>query len=269
MYTLKLFGLICLLMILTLKVTPQILVHADNYGGKEQLKEFIKEILVYPEKELAAKIEGTVTVGLRVTKDGNAENIRILKSVCEGLDKEAMRIVSLLLWIPAESGGQKFDEEKKIDIDFNLKKYQRCIKTRGYDKIEDPYLPFDTSLHVYEKHLTTEKPKPMYSGGHKNFSEFIVKSLVYPEAAVKQSISGTVELFFVVETSGLISNIKVIQPVGAGCNEEAIRLLRLLKWHPGIIHGKAVRTAMKLSITFKLDDYEQHQYVPANNANQI
>lgn len=269
MHKLKLFGLICLLMILTLKATPQIIVHAENYGGKEQLKEFIKEILVYPEKERAAKIEGTVTVGLRVTKEGNAENIRILKSVSEGFDKEALRIVSLLLWTPAESSGQKFDEEEKFDIDFNLKKYQRCIKTRGYDKIEYPHTPVDSSLHVYEKQQTTEKPKPIYSGGYKNFSEFIVNSLVYPDAAVKQSISGTVELFFIVETSGLISNIKVIQPVGAGCSEEAIRLLRLLKWQPGILHGKAVRTSMNLSITFKLDDYEQHQYVPANNANQI
>ena len=269
MPTLKLSASACFLLFFTLNLFPQIYNPAENYGGKEQLREFIKETLFYPEKERDAKIEGTVTVGLRVLKDGRPENIRVLKSVSKGLDEEAVRIVSLLLWTPAESGGQNFEEEKKIEIDFDLKKYQRCIKTRGHDQIIYPHQPVDTSLKVYEKQQTTEKPKPIYSGGSKHFNEFIINNLAYPEAAIKQSISGTVELFFVVETSGLVSNIKIIQSIGAGCNEEAIRLLRLLKWQPGILHGMAVRTGMTLNITFKLDDYERHQYVPANNANQI
>ncbi len=251
------------------RLIPQIYTHAENYGGREQLREFIKEILVYPENERNTDTEGTVVVSLRVKKDGSTENIQVLNPLSEGLDNEAKRIVSLLLWTPAESSGQFFDEEKKVEIDFNLKKYHRCIKTRGYDQIVYPHLPVDSSLLVYERQQTNEKPKPIYSDGYKNFIEFIGNNLVYPDAAVKQSISGTVDLFFVVETSGLISNIRILNPVGAGCNEEAIRLLRLLKWYPGIVHGKAVRTAMKFSITFKLDDYERHQYVPANNTNQI
>lgn len=267
---LRLLLLTCLLSLSSFaRLSPQIYTHAENYGGREQLREFIKEILVYPENERNTDIEGTVVVGLRVKKDGSADDIRVLKPVSEGIDAEAKRIVSLLLWTPAESSGKYYDEEKKVEIDFNLKKYHRCIKTRGYDQIIYPHLPVDSSLKVYERQQTTEKPKPIYSGGYKNFIEFITNNLVYPDAAVKQSISGTVDLFFVVETSGLISNIRITNPVGAGCNEEAIRLLRLLKWHPGIVHGKAVRTAMKFSITFRLDDYERHQYVPANNANQI
>ena len=39
---------------------------------------------------------------------------------------------------------------------------------------------------------------------------------------------------FIVETSGRISNLEVVNPLGGGCTEEAIVLLKQVHWSPGI-----------------------------------
>jgi TonB family protein len=242
---------------------------AQNYGGKQQLNDFIAEEMVYPEKALKEKIEGTVLIKCLVTKDGKTENVNISQPVNPGLDAEALRIFSFLLWEPSVMRGVEIDEEVIVAIEFRVKKYQRVVNKRGYGKIEYPHEPVDESMIIYKTSQLTTSPKPTYEKPGMRFTDFVGKNLVYPPAAYRQGISGTVELFFVVEPSGRLSNIRIIKGVGGGCNEEAIRLLKMLKWSPGILNGKAVRTEMTLTLTFNLSNYENLQYVPASNTNQF
>jgi periplasmic protein TonB len=72
-----------------------------------------------------------------------------------------------------------------------------------------------------------------------------------------------------VEPYGLISNVNVNDPLGAGCKEEAIRLVKLLRWMPGILNGKAVRVLMNLSITFNLNDKNKFEYQPNQASNSM
>ena len=169
---------------------------AENYGGKQQLKDFIKEELVYPRNALANKIEGTVDLSFRVKNDGSIEKLQVSKSAGPELDEEAMRIFKLLLWEPASYRGMKMDEDKVLQISFKLKKYHRCIKSRGYDQIEYPVQPIDTSLVIYESYQLKNAPKPLYDEKSMNFNKFLMKNLSYPANAQKRGISGTVELCF-------------------------------------------------------------------------
>ena len=58
---------------------------------------------------------------------------------------------------------------------------------------------------------------------------------------------------FIVNTDGSIQEVALAQGIGGGCDEEAIRVIKgSLRWAPGMIKGKAVRTRMKLPIRFKL-----------------
>lgn len=242
---------------------------AQVFGGKRQLHDFISEEMVYPEKALKDKTEGKVQINCIVTKDGEATDTKITQPLRSELDKEALRIFNLLLWEPAVYRGMKLDESVVVEIEFKIKKYHRNVKARGYDKIDYPHEPVDESLIVFKSAQLSEAPKPFYKKSGMRFGDFVRENMVYPPAALKQDISGTVELFFVVEPSGRASNIKIVKNVGGGCNEEAIRLLKLMKWYPGIINGKAVRTEMSLSLTFNLADYENLRYVPASNNNQM
>ncbi|MFP4469056.1 MAG: energy transducer TonB [Bacteroidales bacterium] len=267
----KSYILLCALFLGTLALPAQLQEYlpADNYGGKSQLREFIKEVMYYPGEARDNKVEGTVKVAFHVKKDGTIMDTRIKQSLSPETDAEALRMLSYLLFEPASARGAAFSEEKTLEFEFKLRRYKRCVRQRGYDKLEYPFLPVDSSMKIFSSKQLDQAPKPRYPDESPTFINFMLRNLNYPDAAVKQSISGTVELFFVVEPWGGISNLKIEDGVGAGCNEEAIRLVRLLRWMPGVKDGKAVRTRMNLSISFNLSDFENHRYVPAGNQNQI
>lgn len=242
---------------------------AENYGGKQQFNDFIANEMIYPVKALNDRKQGTVEIKFIVTAQGDVQNKVVSRSVSPEIDAEALRLIDYFLWNPSTYRGQPRDGEVVAEIDFNIRKYRRAVKRRGYETIKYPHQPVDSSMNIYRVSQLDEQPRPVYEDPKMKFANFVMDNLVYPEAALRQEISGTVELFFVVEPWGRISNIKVVQHVGGGCNEEAIRLLRLLKWTPGILREMAVRAEMTISITFNLADYENLRYVPASNTNQF
>lgn len=90
---------------------------------------------------------------------------------------------------------------------------------------------------------------PSYEG----YQRVIKDNLHYPQVAVENGTSGTVYLSFVVEVDGSISEIEVLKKLGDGCDQEAIRVLKLLKqWKPGFKDGKPVRVPCTLPIKFNL-----------------
>ena len=56
--------------------------------------------------------------------------------------------------------------------------------------------------------------------------QYFQENLRYPEEAKLQMISGTLRLYYQLDDTGNFNNIKVIDSLGYGCEEEAIRLLR-------------------------------------------
>lgn len=92
---------------------------------------------------------------------------------------------------------------------------------------------------------------------------FFNRNIVYPQVARQEQIEGTVVLSLVVEPDGLISNPTIIKDIGGGCGEEALRVANAmnevlrrnnLRWTPGKIKGRPVRTQVTIPIRFKLQD---------------
>jgi len=222
------------------------------YGDNRQLREFIREEMVYPEKALQDKTEGTVIISFMIHKDGLTADYKVKQPLSKETDEEALRICRMILWYPATDLGRPIDYVHELEFKFDIKKYENQVKSRGYDKTIYPYTPVDTSFAIFPFIDADVSPKPVYSSKDYNFSNFVSNHLTYPEAAFKQNISGTVKLKFVIELSGRISNILTEKAVGGGCTEEAIRVVKLIKLNPGILHEKAVRTWMCLEITFDI-----------------
>lgn len=222
------------------------------YGEKRMLKEFIKEEMIYPQKALQNKTEGTVVLSFIVKPDGSITDLKITKSVSKEIDREATRIFNKILWYPATELGKPIAYLHLFEIKFSIKKYLKLCKARGYKYFAYPYQPVDSSNTVYPLNDTDVPPKPIFTGKNYNFISFMANNLKYPDAAFKQNVSGMVKLKFVVEPSGRISNIIIEKSVGGGCTEEAIRVVKLIKWNPGLLNNKAVRTFMSLEITFDI-----------------
>ena len=94
---------------------------------------------------------------------------------------------------------------------------------------------------------------PQHNGGQKKLLHFLSRNLRYPASAAEQGVEGKVFVYFVVEANGVLSNFKVLRGIGAGCDEEALRVVRLLPpWQAGTLNGVEVRSSYVLPITFML-----------------
>lgn len=80
-----------------------------------------------------------------------------------------------------------------------------------------------------EKHFID---KPEYLGGLSAMRTFIKKNLKYPDEALEKKIEGSVYCTYQVSYKGKVEKVKVISGLGYGCDEEAIRLIKLLKFTP-------------------------------------
>ncbi|MDT8394472.1 MAG: energy transducer TonB [Bacteroidales bacterium] len=237
----------------------------EPYGGNLLMRDFICDEMSYPEAALEDKAEGTVEVAFTVMTDGKKIDHRIVQSLTPELDAEALRICKLIMYYPAVQSSNKIIADVVVPVKFNIKKYKRHCKKKGFDD----YIPYqgdiDTSLIIYASRSLDKMPTPAFKDPGMTFPAFIMNNLKYPDLAYRQNITGEVELSFVVETSGRISNIEIVKPLGGGCTEEAIQLLKKILWKPGIKNGQAVRSFMTASINFSLDNNSNHKYLPNNN----
>ncbi len=93
---------------------------------------------------------------------------------------------------------------------------------------------------------------PMFLGGPKAFEEFIVQNAQFPERAYREGIEGTVYVEVYVLATGRLQLFGVSGGVGAGCEEEAVRIVSLMPpWLPALRQSEPVRCRVRIPITFK------------------
>ena len=72
--------------------------------------------------------------------------------------------------------------------------------------------------------------KPTYKGGPSAMRKFIGQNLRYPAGAKAQKIEGTVRLRMDISHEGKVIGTKILSGLGHGCDEEAERVVKLLKF---------------------------------------
>jgi TonB family protein len=222
-----------------------------NVGGKLEFKRVFEQELMYPEEALKNKVGGKTLIGFIVKRDSTLSDIKLTSSGNASLDAEAYRIFRLLQWVPAVQDGQYISTFWNVTFDFNPSKYAKICRDRGYVKMQYPKdETVDTSISI----VKIPEQYPMFPAGNFALQDFIKENLEYPRQAQVSNIQGTVVLRFVVEPSGLVTNIGVEKSVGGGCDQEAIRVLGLIKWYPGKKDGKLLRVQMTFPFYFILND---------------
>lgn len=133
------------------------------------------------------------------------------------------------------------------------------IDAEANDETEiDPYVPAlpeqdDEESEIGDEIFTVVESQPSFPGGDENIYKFLAENLKYPEQANQAGIHGKVYLTFVVEKDGSITDVKVLRGIGGGCDEEAVRVVKLMpRWTPGKQRGIPVRVHFVLSVKFTL-----------------
>ncbi len=100
--------------------------------------------------------------------------------------------------------------------------------------------------------FTVVEVMPEFPGGEEGRIQFLSNHMIYPELAKASGISGTVYVEFVVEANGKVSSLQIKKGIGGGCDEEAMRVVGMMKWNPGLQAGQCVPVRFTLPIRFVL-----------------
>ncbi len=101
---------------------------------------------------------------------------------------------------------------------------------------------------------TISKVQPKYPEGNSKQEQFFKQNLKYPQTAKNKGIEGVVVVQFSVEKDGSISDVNVVKGIGGGCDEEVVRVVKLMpKWEPGSFIDQVLKMSTTLFIDFQLD----------------
>jgi TonB family protein len=114
----------------------------------------------------------------------------------------------------------------------------RCFTAEGKDTAYFPY-------YVY----------PQFLGGIDSLKAYLKNNLRYPLEARKNGNEGTVNVSFVVDLDGSITNISLQRSISPELNAEAIRVIsKMPNWMPGKKDGEYMKFRYALPVTFRIPE---------------
>jgi protein TonB len=141
-------------------------------------------------------------------------------------------------------------DEEEIKEDLNLKfDVEVTEETVVEEVIVAPVVEKEDVDQIFSVVEESAEPK----GGMPAFYKYVGEKIKYPAQARRMGVEGRVFVEFVVNRDGSIVDVKSIKGIGAGCDEEAVRIVQSAPaWKPGKQRGKPVRQKMVIPIIFKL-----------------
>ena len=217
-------------------------------GGEEGLKDWVKCNLRYPLEAYDKKIQGRVSVALRISETGEVIYYRILHDIGGQCAEEVARLVrSMPQWEPGGiEGVGPVSTVYQLDVDFHLPKK----RPEEWIEIEPVVLAPESPENTI---FTVPEIDPEFPGGMEAMYKFFQDNIRYPKEAKRKNISGKVFITFVVEKDGSISNPRILRDIGGGCGAEAIRVAKMMpRWTPGQQRGLSVRVQFNMPVNFSL-----------------
>jgi TonB family protein len=200
---------------------------------------------------------------LMIDREGNVKNIELEKYVGLGdihkvnntpLMSKLAVFLSQLKFNPAKKDGKNVGSSSDIRISITLNQNGRIetpwqllfglsekMKTSEYKQGED-------QAYTYVDQM------PEYPGGTDALLKFIDSNIKYPAEAKQKGVEGKVFVQFIVSKTGDIVGIKVIKGIESGCDDEAVRVCKMMhRWIPGRLNGKPVPVKIVIPFHFKLE----------------
>lgn len=130
--------------------------------------------------------------------------------------------------------------EKKVSKDNDFSNSVSKIDTNT--DVNEIKIKEDTKVY----NIDSINVKPEFEKGIEKLHKFIRQNYKYPE---EEDLIGKVNVNFIVEKDGELSDIKITRDIGFGTGDEAIRILKKCpKWIPGKHNNKLVRVRYYLTI---------------------
>ncbi|MEX0748017.1 MAG: M56 family metallopeptidase [Rhodothermales bacterium] len=219
--------------------TPEVFVIVENMPELVGGLASIQANLRYPESAKNEGVEGRVIVQFIVDEEGRVEDVKAVNNLHPDLDAAAVAAVRSAKFKPGLQDGQPVKVKMSLPMTFKLGGAAAApapAKAPSAPQVSD-----DGTYAIVDQ-------MPELIGGLQG----LMTGLKYPEIASKAGIEGRVVVQFTVDKQGAVKDAHVVTGMGAGLDEEALRVIRQARFEPGVHKGEPVEVRMALPFTFKL-----------------
>ncbi|MBL8002328.1 MAG: TonB family protein [Flavobacteriales bacterium] len=98
-------------------------------------------------------------------------------------------------------------------------------------------------------------------GGEQAVEALFEQELCFPQADLERQLKGSVYLIFSVMADGEVRDLRVWRPLTPACDAEALRLGRLVRWHPALLGDEPRAAEHYLEVPFDAKRYLRQQEV--------
>ena len=156
---------------------------------------------------------------------------------------------------------------KEVDVEKHKTKYEIALKrvvnvlgemvVVGYNlniKSAQSLNADSNAADNLRKDLVMVEQNPEFPGGTQALYRYLGQNIHYPVEAARAGIHGLIFVLFSINETGDIRNPRIDQGLGAGIDEEALRVvLNMPRWNPAKQMGQTVSVDYKMPIHFQLE----------------
>ena len=204
-------------------------------GGEAALMKFIASNL----KWIPGGKNGRLIMQFVVKKDGTVGDVKVLRSLSPEQDAEAERVVRMLKFTPGIMQGKPVDVWYTLPVSFRSKADAKPASPRTAPAARESIAGDDA--------YTAVETMPRYEGGEAALMKFIASNLKW----IPGGKNGRLIMQFVVKKDGTVGDVKVLRPLSPEQDAEAERVVRMLKFTPGMMQGKPVNVWYTLPVSFR------------------
>ena len=132
----------------------------------------------------------------------------------------------------------------KFDVDVDIDDIMSTMAIFNMDDEETDDTPF-----------IIVEDMPEFMGGDLNaFRKYVMSRLDYPQLAKDMGIQGTVYICFVINSQGVLSDLRVTRGVDPLLDNEVLSVVKNTpKWEPGKQRGNPVNVMFNMPVNFRLN----------------
>jgi len=214
---------------------------ADTYVVVEDMPELVGGLqsiqanLVYPELAMKAGIEGRVIIQFVVDEEGEVQNPVVVRGIGSGLDAAALSAVESAKFVPGKQRGVPVKVKMSLPVTFKLPNESGDASSEAARQKVDGHADGDVTM-------------PEVIGGLAS----IQHEMKYPQSARQDGIEGRVIVEFTVDKEGNVRDVHIVRGVNSVLDKEALRVVEMARFEPGMIEGEPTEVKLSLPITFKL-----------------
>jgi TonB family protein len=198
----------------------------------------------YPPHLRDAGVGGTVQVSFVLGPDGQPGDVRVLSTPDSAFNAPTVQAVSLLRFTPAQVQGRPVAVRVEQPITWRVAPAPPPAVAVTNSASE---LVGDDTVGVYGMGEVDDPPRAINVA---TFQRALAQR--YPPALRDAGRSGQVEVRFIVEEDGSVSNLGIVRFTDVAFNKPTIEALSVLRFRPARLNGRPVRAWVQQPISWSV-----------------